>query len=304
MRNAPTVVGSAFNAWFYWDGRRDSLWSQALLPLEAPDEMGSTRIAVLRGIREDRSLRAQYETLFGSLPDLDDSLPASAGPYGSETERAAWNRLGPAVRSSINKAFANVGKAIAAYERTLLPKASRFDAFVAALTGSVSADQERIPLSSDAVAGARLFANQDKTHCLRCHNGPLFTNNGFHNVGTGNFTGKRLDFGRVFGLRAVLLDEFNCVGPYSDADPTECLELRFLNKDAHVPLEGAFKVPSLRGASLTAPYFHDGSAATLEAVVGHYVTPPQKQDGPPHELRPLELTPTEQRQLVEFLRSL
>ena len=45
-RNTPTVVGSAWNTWQYWDGRRDSLWSQALTPLEAPVEMASNRVAV------------------------------------------------------------------------------------------------------------------------------------------------------------------------------------------------------------------------------------------------------------------
>ena len=158
-------------------------------------------------------------------------------------------------------------------------------------------------LTPPEIAGAKLFIDEQRTQCLQCHNGPMMANGGFHNIGTGNFTGERLDFGRVFGLRAVLMDEFNCLGPYSDAKPDECLELRFLNTSPHVPLEGAFKVPSLRNVVATAPYMHDGSLATLEAVMTHYGKAPQRI-GRAHELRPLELSKTESEQLIAFLKSL
>lgn len=67
---------------------------------------------------------------------------------------------------------------------------------------------------------------------------------------------------------------------------------------------GQFKVPSLRNVALTAPYFHDGSAATLAEVVAYYVkggTPNADLDG---RLRVLDLTPGEQADLVAFLESL
>ena len=54
----------------------------------------------------------------------------------------------------------------------------------------------------------------------------------------------------------------------SDAEPEACADLRFLNPDPHLPLEGAFKVPGLRELARTAPYFHDGSKSTLRAVAG------------------------------------
>lgn len=131
----------------------------------------------------------------------------------------------------------------------------------------------------------------------------MLTNGSFHNIGTGNFAGERLDFGRVFGVRAVLLDEFNCLGPHSDAPPDSCLELRFLNTSAPVPLDGAFKVPPLRNVAATAPYMHDGSMPTLEAVMAHYNEPP-RDAGAPHELRPLGLSAIEVARLIAFLRSL
>jgi cytochrome c peroxidase len=146
--------------------------------------------------------------------------------------------------------------------------------------------------------------DKSRTQCLQCHNGPMLSNGGFHNIGSGNFTGELLDFGRVFGIRAVLTDEFNCLGPYSDAEPDDCQELTYLNTDSHVPLEGAFKVPSLRHLLQTAPYFHDGRFATLREVMEYYTTPPAFEVVGPHELRELHLSEDEVSELVQFLGTL
>jgi len=69
-----------------------------------------------------------------------------------------------------------------------------------------------------------------------------------------------------------------------------------------MPVQGAFKTPSLRNISATAPYFHDGRFTTLEQVIEHYNNPP-KNNGP-HELTALGLTAKEKAQLVSFLMSL
>ena len=82
-------------------------------------------------------------------------------------------------------------------------------------------------LSVQEITGLKLSMDSRRTQCLQCHNGPMFTNGGFHNIGTGNFSGEHLDFGRVFGLRAVLMDEFNCLGKYSDAQPTSAWSYAF-----------------------------------------------------------------------------
>jgi cytochrome c peroxidase len=110
-----------------------------------------------------------------------------------------------------------------------------------------------------------------------------------------------LDFGRSLGIQGVLLDVFNCAGPYSDAKPDDCRELRFLSRDAHVPLEGAYKTPTLRDVARTAPYFHDGRFATLRDVLDYYNTPPTNET---HELRALGLGETELGDLERFLRAL
>jgi cytochrome c peroxidase len=63
--------------------------------------------------------------------------------------------------------------------------------------------------------------------------------------------------------------------------------------------DGAFKTPSLRQVAEAAPYFHDGSAPTLEAVIDHY-----DKGGTDPEMRPLKLTTEEKQALVAFLKSL
>jgi cytochrome c peroxidase len=281
------------------------LWAQALLPFEAPDELGATRVSVIRTILSDKSLQEMYLGIFGepAIIQLLDDLPQSAGPFGTPAEKSAWTSLTHKTKSEVNIVFANIGKSIAAYERTITPQPGRFDKFVNSLVRADFSTAKKV-LSENEMAGALLFVNSTKTNCLRCHNGPLLTNGGFHNIGTGKFTGSDMDFGRVFGVRVTLLDEFNCVGPYSDADPDDCSELRFLNIDEHVPLDGAFKVPTLRGLVRTAPYFHDGRHESIEDVLEHYRSPPDSGGANPHELNPLNLTELELEQLAAFLKTL
>lgn len=299
-RNAPTVVGAAYSPWMFWDGRRDSLWAQALAPLESPGEMGATRVEVVRRATTAPEFAKPYRALFGAPPDLR-GIPEHAGPFGDEAAAAAWSRL-PARRiHEIDLAFANVGKALEAYQRQLLPAAARFDRAVDALAAG-DASAARTLLSKAEWAGARLFADASRTQCLRCHNGPLFTNQAFHRVGTAS-GGALPDFGRFLGIQALLVDPFNCLGAYSDAKPDECDELRFVNRGEIGHLNGAFKTPTLRGVADTAPYMHDGRHATLEQVIDHYRDPPARRTNE-HELTPLEISDTERDALVAFLGTL
>jgi cytochrome c peroxidase len=255
-RNAPTLIGAAYSPWQYWDGRRDSLWAQALAPLEARAEMGSTRLEVVRFVTTDPEYREAYADLFGPAPDFTDAsrFPASASPYGDKEARAAWSRLPAEARQQVNRAFSNVGKAIAAYERLLVPGASHFDRYVEQL---LDGEEDPAALSPDAIAGLRLFIDPARSQCLRCHNGPLLTNHAFHDIATNRFS-RIPDLGRFVGVQSLLLDEFNCLGPYSDAPESACRELKFLNRREIGEKAGAFKTPTLRGVGRTAPYLHDG----------------------------------------------
>src|SRR5690606_24534052 len=110
----------------------------------------------------------------------------------------------------------------------------------------------------------RLFVG--KAECINCHNGPLLTNNDFHNTGVPEVPGASLDMGRAQGVRLVLEDAFNCLSDFSDAEPEECGELRFIKADDHT-LERQFKVPSLRNVAERAPYMHAGQFASLAEVL-------------------------------------
>jgi cytochrome c peroxidase len=123
-------------------------------------------------------------------------------------------------------------------------------------------------LSEAAQRGMKLFFG--KAHCSACHSGPLFTDGSFHNIGVG-MDAPEPDVGRQ-AVSGLLGDR------------------------------GAFKTPSLRDIARTAPYMHDGSLPTLEAVVDYYnkggIANPQLDE----EIFPLNLTDQEKTDLVIFLK--
>ncbi|WP_246312536.1 cytochrome-c peroxidase [Pseudaquabacterium terrae] len=295
-RRTMTIIGTAHSPWQFWDGRKDSQWSQALGPLESAVEHGGNRAQLAH--LAARHHRTEYEALFGPLPDLA-SVPAHAGPVQDPAARAAWERMTPAARDAVSRVFSNLGKAIAAYERQIMPGASRFDSYVeAAIRNDVQ--QMKATLTPDEVAGLRLFLG--KANCLQCHNGPLFTNNDFHNTGVPFAKGLTSDTGRSAGVKQVLGDEFNCLGPYSDARPEQCGELRFLVTDSPNQLR-QYRPPSLRNVAERAPYMHAGQLDSLDQVVEHYNRAPAAPKGH-SELKPLNLNDREATQLIAFLRTL
>lgn len=298
-RHTPTVLGAGHARWFTWDGRRDSMWSHALTPLEAAPEMGSDRAAVAHYVLGHTTHGPAYRAVFGEPPALSD-LPAHAGPFSGPDAKAAWDGLDRGTRRDVDTAFVNVGKALDAYQRTLAHTPSRFDRYVDAVLKDDP--QAAALLTPDELAGLALITDPERTQCLRCHNGPLWTNHGFHNIGTGSLHAPPYDFGRSVGLQAARVTPFNCTGPYSDASKADCAELRFAT-DGHGAgsSRGAFKVPGLRNVAATAPYMHDGRFATLAEVVDHYRDPPSDVR---HELPETTLSDAEAGQLVSFLGAL
>ena len=315
-RNAPTLIGAAYAPWYFWDGRSDSLWSQALGPLESPVEHGGNRLQYARLMHNDPIYRDHYATLFGPLPDLSDRqrFPDGASPVGTDAAIAEWRGMAEVDRKAVTRIFVNVGKAVAAYQRKLMPGLARFDRYLEKVfQGDPSGGKL---LSTDEVAGLKLFIG--KAMCVTCHMGPLFTNHGFHNVGAPDpamskpryrlpivhrFMEKpEPDMGRYHGVRQSLASEFNCLREYSDATKNDCSELVFANT-RHQDTLGAFKVPTLRNVADTAPYMHAGQFATLGEVLRHYNAPPAAPSGR-SELMPLALTDRELNQLEAFLHSL
>ncbi len=272
-RNTPSIVGTAYSPWLYWDGRKDSQWAQALAPLEDPNEHGSSRLQVLSIIASVSAYRKAYEALFGPPPDL-------------------------LVPEEVDRAFANIGKAIAAYERLLLPGESRFDQYVAhLLDGGDYLEQDF--LHADEIRGLRLFITDAR--CTECHNGPLFTNNEFHNTGLLSAPGDTPDRGRIDGVREVMADPFNCLGAFSDDPERTCAELRYARTG--VELIGATRTPSLRNLNNTAPFQHKGQLVTLSDVLTHYDQAPLAMIGH-NEAKELYLRDWELRALEAFLNTL
>lgn len=295
-RRTMSIIGTAHSPWQFWDGRKDSQWSQALGPLESAVEHGGDRTQYVHLVADQ--YRAEYEEVFGKLPQLAE-LPAHAGPVADPEAAAAWQVLPPAQKDTVNRVFANIGKAIAAYERRIDPGPARFDAYVEALAQGDGAKM-KAAMTRDEIAGLKLFLG--KGQCVQCHSGPLFTNNEFHNTGVPAAKGLPADLGRQAGARQVLKDEFNCLGPYSDAKPEQCGEIRFLDENGASQLR-QFRVPSLRNVAERAPYMHAGQFATLREVVEHYNRAPAAPAGH-SELTPLGLAAKEVDQLVAFLATL
>lgn len=295
-RRTMSIIGTARSPWQFWDGRKDSQWSQALGPLESAVEHGGDRTQYVHHVAE--AYRADYEAVFGKLPALT-GLPKNAGPVADPKASAAWQELSSAQKDSVNGVFANMGKAIAAYERRIEPGPSRFDAYVAALEQGNAAKMDAA-MTRDEIAGLKLFLG--KGQCVQCHSGPLLTNNEFHNTGVPAAKGLGKDLGRLAGVQQVLKDEFNCLGRYSDARPEQCGEIRFLEENGASQLR-QFRVPSLRNVAERAPYMHAGQIATLRDVVQHYNRAPAAPAGH-SELKPLGLSAREVDQLAAFLGTL
>ncbi|UCF30836.1 MAG: cytochrome-c peroxidase [bacterium] len=263
-RRTMPLAGAAYFPWLFWDGRKDSLWSQALGPIESTVEHGISRTFVIKVILE--RYRSEYEAVFGGLPGFKGLRKLVARP-GLDSPEAykAWITIPREERENINRVYANFGKAIEAYVRTIIPGPSRFDDYIRAVLDGNDQEAKRLFTPREA-EGLRLFIGKAK--CTGCHTGPLLTNSDFHNVNVPDREGS-FDRGRADGIIAVLSDEFNCLGSYSDAQRRQCGELRFIDTDTE-KYAGAFKTPTLRNVADRPPYMHAGQIKTLREVLEFY----------------------------------
>lgn len=257
-RNTPSLLTASYARAQFWDGRADSLWMQALAPIEAPAEIGGSRLRVAHTLFDHH--RDAYETAFGPIPALDD---ATRFPADGMPGTPSWSAMAPADREEVTRIFVRAGKAIAAYERTLRPKANRFDRYIAG---------ERDALSNFEKDGLHVFLTAG---CAQCHHGPRLTDDAFHVVGfpTGRADGAP-DRGYIDGAATLAASEFSRSGPHSDAPAP---------RPPRPPMPamlGAFRTPSLRGLPRTAPYGHGGTFATIEDVVHFYARGAPPDRGP------------------------
>lgn len=306
-RHAQSIYNTAWNRWFFWDGRKDSLWSQALGPIESPVEHAFDRTALVHVIAKDAALRERWIGVFGSFPDVSDParFPAHARPIPdapTDPAQVAWAAMTPADRDTIDETFARFGKAVAAYERKIVSRDAPFDRWLAAYRADDPAGAESA-LSPDARAGLALFVGE--AHCHFCHTGENLTNREFHNVGLAPAPGTSPDdAGRYDAVAQVLADPFNSAGRWSDDPAAGTARLQSLHQT--VEQLGAFKTPSLREIAHTGPYFHGGNFPNLTAVVRHYTDNDEVPAfGHAEELiDPIDLDDAEIAQIVAFLESL
>lgn len=246
-RNVPSLVVASHARWQLWDGRADSLWGQAVLPFEDPNEFGSSRLFVAHAVFARHG--AAYESVFGSLPPLEDSrrFPPSGKPGD-----AAWEGMAPQDREAVTRAFTNVGKAIAGFERGLRVRPNALDRYAAGDPAALT-DAEKRGLRAFFAAG-----------CAQCHYGPRLTDDAFHNL---RFpTGRRdrqADAGRAAGIPLLLASEFTRAGAFSDSPGSEHRRAPSTGDTMY----GAFKTPSLRGVPFTMPYGHSGGFGGLASVI-------------------------------------
>jgi cytochrome c peroxidase len=306
-RNTPSLWNVAHQRWYFWDGRADSLWSQALKPIESTVELDGSRLQVAHVVHDDPTLRAGYEALFGQLPELRDTqrFPRTGGPLAGDEERQLnWWRMAAADRAAITELFANVGKTIAAFEATIRSAPAPFDRFV----GELEQGKRPTAISAAAQRGLKTFIGAG--NCVLCHSGPNFTNKEFHDVRVPQRSAADAahDAGRGGGLSLLLEDEFVSAGYYSDhPQGTRAMNLVYL--DFEGAFGGHFRTPSLRNVANTAPYMHAGQYRTLEDVVRHYSTladaaPPAEPEHVELLVRPFPLDERAIADLVAFLESL
>jgi len=308
LRRTPTLLDVAHRRLMMWDGRRDSLFSQAVGPIESWNEMNSSRLFVAEQIAS--RYRSEYESIFGALPPLEDTVrfpvlsPSETGcelrPGGTRVCRgvpgdgADFDGMSASDRDAVTRVVVNVGKAIGAYERLLSCGASRFDDWLA---GDASA------LDRAEIRGAVLFVG--RAGCIACHAGPLLTDQSFHDVGLAPATVAVVfidldDRGAALGIEQLLASPLRSTSVFSDGDDGR---LAALPDPAR--REGAFLTPPLRCLAAHPSFMHTGQLRSLTEVIDFF-----DRGGHPagylgtNELRPLGLSTRERADLVAFLRAL
>ena len=273
VRNTPGLLDVRHRRWFGWDGAHDSLWAASLRPVLDPREMGGSAARTAKLLRGSASLACHYRQAFGK--------EAAAGDPELQV---------------------NAAKAIAAWQETLASPPSPFDRFRDALAREDVETAAAYPAA--ARRGLKIFLGRGQ--CATCHAGPLFSNGEFGDIGVPFFIKPAgVDPGRQGGIKRLLASPYNLLGAYNDdATGNNATGTKFLRPE-HRNF-GEFKVPTLRNLTLTAPYMHNGSLATLRDVVRHYSELDLDRlhaDGE-RILKPLNLTEAESTDLVAFLETL
>jgi cytochrome c peroxidase len=270
------------------------------MPVPEDNPITEENIELGRRLFNDRRLSRDRSIACASCHDsrraFSDGRPVALGVYGKLGRRSA-----PAlINRGYGRAFFWDGRAASLEEQVLQPiqdpnemdmtlsevsarvgvtKAELSRALASyvrsILSGNAPIDRfangDRTALTMEQQAGLQLF--RGKGNCTACHVGPTFSDERFHNTGIAWRDGRLHDEGRA-AVTSLEADR------------------------------GAFKTPTLREISRTAPYMHDGSLGTLEDVIEYYDRGGNRNSGLDPELRLLKLTDAEKRALAAFLLAL
>jgi cytochrome c peroxidase len=271
-RNTQSLLDVRYQRWFGWDGAGDSLWAQSVRPILEAREMGGSQAQAAALVRGDAELACRYRKAFGAPPPAADEA-----------------------------VLAGIGKALAAFQETLVSGRTPFDDFRDALSRGDFSSMKKYPEA--AQRGLRIFVGRG--NCSTCHVGPAFSNGEFHDTGVPFFIKGGADPGRHGGIRKLEANPLNLLGAYND-DASRASAVKTRQVDLQHRNFGEFKVPSLRNVAQTAPYMHNGSFATLADVVRHYsdISPDRLHSDGEAILKPLRLPAADAADLVAFLESL
>lgn len=212
VRNTQSCLNVGFFTSFFWDGRAASLEEQALRPIESEIEMNQDLAELERELNEVPGYVAQFDAAFGAKPDR-----------------------------------ATIGKALAAYQRSLIVGPSPLDRYLAG---------DETALSKSAKRGLELFTGAAR--CSECHHGPLLSDGKFYRMGIteedfgrGVVTGKTED---RYKFRTPTLRNIAETAPYMHNGFTHSLEAAVMRYYEGVPrttTDGlAIDAPDLSGRSL------------------------------------------------------
>jgi cytochrome c peroxidase len=229
---------------------------------------------------------------------------------GATSPPTPFDQLTETQKSEVNMIFANFGRAVAEFERSIESTDSPFDLFIDRVS-EPAAKNKPLRYSFGAgfdaaeLRGLELFTGRG--NCTLCHQGAHFTDQQFHNIGLMPVFDDQVDLGRAQGMLIARDSEFNCRGKYlRQAAPTEgCLELQYLETESAEAV-GAFKTPTLRNLRDTGPYGHDGRFPKLIDILHHYnhLKMPPAVGHTEEMLVPLDFTEIELHDLELLLMSM
>lgn len=263
-RNSPSLYNVAFSKLLFHDGRENSLEQQVWGPLLANNEMANPSIAYVVDKIKDS---ADYKGLF----------------------EKAFHK-GPAMET--------IGQALASYERTLNTADSAFDQWYYGKQTKIVGDEVK--------RGFDLFSG--KAGCSQCHSidkhSALFTDQKRHNTGIGYLASmlKVPDKQKVQVSPGVFVEVPK--QQLTGLDIQKPSDLGYYEVTQNPNDRWVYKTPSLRNISLTAPYMHNGSLATLEEVVSFYNKGGIANENLSPLIKPLNLSEAESADLVFFLKAL